>query len=197
MDIGNALTSADLFDVLVILFLFGMFVLGYIQGAIRRILGLASIVFSFLLAGQLRDPLGAFLAKNWTQYAPQYSYMLAYLFVFTFTGILFSVIIQSFYHHQPLFENARFVDEVIGGVLGVLEGLVLIGCGIIILDSYFNVPGLPSAATWLPFLPSIFQAYDQSATAHLFRTTLIPGTFAVIGALIPEDVRALFPGGGA
>jgi uncharacterized membrane protein required for colicin V production len=197
VDIGGALASADLFDILVFVFLFGMFVLGYFQGTIRRLLGLASIVFAFLLAGQLRDPLGAFLASNWTQYAPQYSYMLAYLFVFTFTGILFTIIVQSFYHTQPLFENARFVDEVIGGVLGVVEGLVLIGCGIIILDSYFNVPGLPDAKTWLPFLPSIFALYDPSTTAQVFRNTLIPAAFAVIGALIPADVRALFPGGGA
>ncbi len=192
MDIGNALTSANLFDVLVILFLFGMFVLGYIQGTIRRLLGLAAIVFSFLLAGQLRDPLGAFLARNWTQYPPEYSYMLAYLFLFTFTGILFSVIIQSFYHTQPLFENARFVDEIIGGTLGVVEGLVLIGCGIIILDSYFKLPGMADGKAWLPFLPSIYALYNQSATADLFRTTLIPGTIAVIGALLPESVRTMY-----
>lgn len=195
MDIGGALTSAALFDVLVIVFLFGMFVLGYIQGTIRRLLGLASIIFAFLLAGQLRDPLGAFLASNWTQYAPEYSYMLAYLFVFTFTGILFTIIVQSFYHTQPLFENARFVDEVLGGILGLVEGLVLIGCGIIILDSYFAIPGLPDAKSWLPFLPSIFALYDPSTTAQIFRTTLIPAAFAVIGALIPADVRTLFPGG--
>jgi uncharacterized membrane protein required for colicin V production len=195
VDIGGALTSADLFDVLVIVFLFGMFVLGYIQGTIRRLLGLASIIFAFLLAGQLRDPLGAFLASNWTQYAPEYSYMLAYLFVFTFTGILFTIIVQSFYHTQPLFENARFVDEVLGGVLGIVEGLVLIGCGIIILDSYFRIPGLPDAKTWLPFLPAIFALYDPSTTAQIFRSTLIPAAFALIGALIPADVRALFPGG--
>jgi uncharacterized membrane protein required for colicin V production len=195
VDIGGALTSADLFDVLVIVFLFGMFVLGYIQGTIRRLLGLASIIFAFLLAGQLRDPLGAFLASNWTQYAPEYSYMLAYLFVFTFTGILFTIIVQSFYHTQPLFENARFVDEVLGGILGIVEGLVLIGCGIIILDSYFRIPGLPDAKSWLPFLPSIFALYDPSTTAQIFRSTLIPAAFALIGALIPADVRALFPGG--
>ncbi len=196
MDIAGALTGAHTFDILVIVFLFGMFVLGYIQGTIRRLLGLASILFAFLLAGQLRDPLGAFLASNWTQYPREYSYMLAYLFVFTFTGILFSIIVQSFYHTQPLFENARFVDEVLGGLLGILEGLVLIGCGIIILDSYFRIPGIPDATTFLPFLPAIYGLYDPSATADLFRTTLIPAAFAVIGALIPVDVRRLFPGGG-
>jgi uncharacterized membrane protein required for colicin V production len=195
VDIGSALTSASLFDVLVFIFLFGMFVLGYIQGTIRRLLGLAAIIFSFLLAGQLRDPLGSFLAKNWTQYPPEYSYMLAYLFLFAFTAILFSIIIQSFYHPQPLFENARFVDEVIGGTLGVVEGLVLIGCGIIILDSYFTL-GLNDAKTYVPFLPAIFALYDPSATASLFRTTLIPGMLAVMGALLPDSVRQMYPGGG-
>jgi uncharacterized membrane protein required for colicin V production len=196
VDIGSALTSASLFDVLVFIFLFGMFVLGYIQGTIRRLLGLAAIIFSFLLAGQLRDPLGSFLAKNWTQYPPEYSYMLAYLFLFAFTAILFSIIIQSFYHPQPLFENARFVDEVIGGTLGVVEGLVLIGCGIIILDSYFTLPGLPDGTGYLPFLPAIFKLYDPSATADLFRTNLIPGMLAVMGALLPDTVRQMYPGGG-
>lgn len=196
MDIGNALTSASLFDVLAILFLFAMFVLGAIQGTIRRVLGLASIVFSFLLAGQLRDPLGSFFARNWTQYPTEYSYMLAYLLVFLFCAILSSVIIQSFYHHQALFENARFVDETLGGVLGVVQGLVLIGIGIVILDSFFTIPGLAMNSE-LPFLRSIFEAYDRSGTASLFRSALIPGIFAVIGALIPEDVRRFFPGGGA
>ncbi|HYM84288.1 MAG TPA: CvpA family protein [Candidatus Dormibacteraeota bacterium] len=197
MDIGNALASAPLFDVLTILFLFGMFVLGYIQGTIRRVLGLASILFSFLLAGQIRDPLGAFLASNWTQYPREYSYMLAYLAVFLFAAILFSIIIQSFYHHQPLFESNRFIDEVLGGTLGLLQGLLLIGIGIVILDSYFAIPGVARGNTELPFLRSLFDAYDRSGTASLFRGSLIPGTFAVIGALIPADVRRLFPIAGA
>jgi uncharacterized membrane protein required for colicin V production len=197
VDIGNALTSADLFDVLVILFLFAMFVLGFIQGTIRRVLGLASIAFSFLLAGQLRDPLGSFFAKNWTQFPTQYSYMLAYLFVFLFCAILFSVITQSFYHHQPLFESTRFVDEILGGTLGVVEGLMLIGIGIVILDSFFAIPGIAKGNSEVPFLRSIFDSYDRSGTGALFRSSLIPATFAIIGALVPEDVRRFFPGGGA
>ena len=42
-----------------------MFVLGFIQGTIRRLLGLASMLFSFLFAANLRDPLGDYLAQNW------------------------------------------------------------------------------------------------------------------------------------
>lgn len=197
MDIGGALSSANLFDLIALLFLFGMFVLGYIQGTIRRILGIASILFSFLLAGQLRDPLGSFLASNWTQFPKEYSYMLAYLFVYVFLAVLFSIIIQSFYSRQELFENARFADEVIGGVLGIVQGIILIGTMIIILDSFYRIPGITKSPNELPFLRDLYTLYDPSATAALYRDTLIPALFAVLGALFPEDVRRFFPGGGA
>jgi uncharacterized membrane protein required for colicin V production len=195
VDIAGFLTSLNLFDLVAALFLFGMFVLGFAQGTIRRLLGIASILFSFLLAGQLRDPLGSFLAKNWTQFPSQYSYMLAYLFVFVFATILFSIIIQSFYKHQPLFEKSRFGDEVLGGVLGVLQGMLLIGIMIVILDSYFTLPGLAESPNELGVLRSIFDWYDPSAIAGLYRDVLIPATFAILGPLIPDEVKSLFPGG--
>ena len=59
MNIGEFITSINRFDLLVVLFLGGMFVLGFVQGTIRRLLGLAAMLFSFLLAANLRDSLGA------------------------------------------------------------------------------------------------------------------------------------------
>jgi uncharacterized membrane protein required for colicin V production len=194
VDIEGFLTSLNAFDLVATLFLFGMFVLGFAQGTIRRLLGIASILFSFLLAGQLREPLGSFLASNWTQFPSEYSYMLAYLLVFAFAAILFSIIIQSFYKHQALFEKSRFADEVIGGVLGVVQGLLLIGIGIVILDSYFQLY-LPENDNELRFLRSIFEFYDPSVIAALFRETLIPAFFAILGPLVPDEVKAFFPGG--
>jgi len=70
LNIAEFIRSFNLFDLLVILFLFGMFILGFIQGTVRRLLGLAAILFSFLLAANLREPLGNFLASNWTQFHP-------------------------------------------------------------------------------------------------------------------------------
>ena len=64
MNIGEFLSSINRFDLLVVLFCFGMFVLGFIQGTIRRVLGLASMLFSFLFAANLRDPLGSYLAAE-------------------------------------------------------------------------------------------------------------------------------------
>ena len=193
MYIEGFFNSLNLFDLASFLFLFGMFVLGFAQGSIRRLLGLAAILFSFFLAGQLRDPLGSFLAQNWTQFPAQYSLMLAYQFVFAFSAILFSIVIQSFYKHQSLFENATVVDELIGGSLGILQGLVLIGSMIVILDSYFLLPvGAVEGPNELPFLRSVFDLYTDSWTASVFRDTLLPAFFALVGALVPEEVRALY-----
>ena len=48
MTVLDAIINVNRFDLLVLLFAFGMFVLGFVQGTIRRVLGLASMLFSFL-----------------------------------------------------------------------------------------------------------------------------------------------------
>lgn len=152
MNIGEFITSINRFDLLVVLFLLGMFVLGFVQGTIRRLLGLASMLFSFLLAANLRDSLGSYLAGNWNQFPDEYAVLIGFGTVFIAATIAFTLVIQGFYHHQPLFEKANFVDEVIGGSLGVLQGLFLIAFVIIILDSFFLIRTIPESGSELPFL---------------------------------------------
>lgn len=192
MNIGDFITSINRFDLLVVLFLFGMFVLGFFQGTIRRLLGLGSMLFSFLLAANLRDPIGSYLAANWNQFPDQYAVMLGFGIVFVAATIAFTLVIQGFYKHQPLFEKATFVDEVIGGFLGVLQGLFLIGCVIVILDSFFSIPTIPESGAELPLLRGFHEFLDGSGTAELFRSRLIPGFFSVFGLLIPDDLKTFF-----
>ena len=45
----------------IVLYFMGFFVLGFAQGTIRRLIGIASILFSFLFAANLAEPLGDFL----------------------------------------------------------------------------------------------------------------------------------------
>ena len=192
MDIVGFITSQNLFDILFVLLLFAAFVLGFIQGTIRRLLGIASILFSFLLAVNLRDPLGRFLADNWTQFPAEYAYMLGFLGVFVVASVAFSLIIQGFYKRTPLLANATFVDEILGGALGVLEAVLIVGCLIAILDSFFRVPGIPSDPNELPFLRDFFGSYDHAAVGDLYRTTLIPAFYALFGWLVPNELERLY-----
>ena len=191
MDFGEFLSSLKLFDLVYFLFLFGFFVLGFAQGTIRRLLGLAAVMFSFLLAANLRDPLGSFLAANWTQFPREYAYMLGFLIVFLTAWIGFSVAIQTFYTSQPLWEKYRFVDEVIGGILGVIEAGLLLVIAIVILDSFFLIPGIGESGNELHFLRDFWNWMDEAQVTAFFRENIVPVFFAVFGIFIPDDIEQI------
>jgi len=192
VNVGEAIINFNRFDLLFLLFLFGMFVLGFMQGTIRRLLGLGSMLFSFLFAANLRGFVGPFLAENWNQFPDDYAVMLGFLIVFIASTVAFSLIIQGFYHRTPLFQKYQFVDEAIGGILGVIQGAFFLGCIFVILDSYFLIPGAPQSGGELPFLRGFFDFYTTSGTAELFRTQLIPGFFNIFGILIPDNIQTFY-----
>jgi uncharacterized membrane protein required for colicin V production len=192
VDIGNLLGSINRFDLLVVLLCFGFFVLGYVQGTIRRVLGLASMLFAFLFAMNLRDSLGSYLALNWNQFPDEYAVMLGFLIVFVAATIAFTIIIQAFYHKQDLFKKATFADEIIGGVLGVVQALFLVLCVIMILDSFFRIPTIAQTDGELPFLRTFWEVINTSTTAEIYRDKIIPGFIGVFGLLIPQDIQSLY-----
>jgi len=63
----GAIQSAPLVDLAILIVLFAGVRRGCGAGAIRRILGIVSIVFAFLLSANLRDPVGGYLADQWHQ----------------------------------------------------------------------------------------------------------------------------------
>ena len=103
MNIVETIQSFNVFDLVFLLFLFGMFVLGYIQGSVRRIVGALSFIFSFFLAAVLSVPFGSFLQSYWTQYPDEYSWMIAFLTVFVAAIVAFFLVIQGTYSKTALF----------------------------------------------------------------------------------------------
>ena len=105
MDLG-VLGGVQLADWLIIIFFLAFFVLGFAQGTIRRLIGLASILFSFLLAANLAEPIGEFLKQNWTDQNPQYSYMVGFLTVFVAASLAFAIVIRLLSAAAALREGA-------------------------------------------------------------------------------------------
>ena len=193
MDFGEFIAGVGTVDLLLALYFIGFFVLGFAQGTIRRLLGILSILFSFLLAATLAGPLADFLGANWRQFTPEYSYMVGFGTVFVASTVAFALVIQGFYKPQPLFQKARFADEILGGILGLIQAALILGIVIVILDSFFKIPGIPADADELPFLRSIWIALDSSQIVEVFRETLIPFFFLLTGLFIPDRVEAMYP----
>jgi membrane protein required for colicin V production len=190
VDIVGFIQSLNLFDLLMAVVFAVAFILGFVQGTLRRLLGLASILFSFLLAANLRDTVGGFFAQNWHQFVPQYSYMIGFGLVFVTFTVVFSILIQGLYKHQPLFAKATAVDEILGGILGVLQAMVVLGCAIIILDSFFRLPIVRSDGE-LILVRDLWNAIDSSGIVHIYRDVIIPGVYTLLGPFIPADIRGV------
>ena len=182
------------FDLVIFLALLGMFVVGYAQGVIRRLLGIAAVIFAIVLGSYLRAPLGGYLANEWTNIDDTYSFMVAYGAVFLATWITLSIGIQITYRPAPLFQKYPVLDEILGGLLGVLEGVLILVAITLILDPYFTQPKVREEAGIGEFtlLRTLFDFLDKSLTADIIRHNVIPPILAVFGFLFPQDVRDAF-----
>ena len=193
MDFGAALGGFGTTDLLLVLYFLAFFVLGFAQGTIRRLIGIASILFSFLFAANLSEPLGAFLGSNWAQFSRQYSYMIGFGTVFVAASLAFALVVQGFYKPQPLFAKARFLDEILGGLLGLVQAGLILGIVIVILGSFFLIPGIPQDPQELLGLRELWTALDQSKIAEVFQGTLIPIFFSIFDLFIPDSIQVYFP----
>jgi len=182
------------FDLVILLGLLAMFILGYAQGVVRRLLGLAAVIFSIVLASYVRAPLGSYLANEWTSIDDAYSFMVAFGAVFLASWITLTIGIQIMYRPAPLFQRYPVLDEILGGLLGVIEGFLLVIVALLVLDPYYTQPSVRETVGIGEFtaMRTLFDFLDKSLTADILRHSVIPSIMAVVGFLFPQDVRDTF-----
>ena len=179
------------FDLVVFLALLAMFIVGYAQGIMRRLLGILAILFSLGIAAQLRAPLGNYLAQQWTASRPEYSWMIAFGAIFLAAAIALSLGIQFSYRPAPIINRYPVLDEILGGVLGVLEGLIILAAILIIIDPYFSSFPTQPSAEFAP-LRGLHDFIDNAVSAQVLRDQVIPSVFSWVGFLFPKDVIDTF-----
>jgi uncharacterized membrane protein required for colicin V production len=187
----DSLKSAPLVDIVILIGFGGCFVLGFAQGAIRRILGILSIVFAFLVAANLRDPLGNYLAENWRQFDADYNHLLAFSIVFVVGAVVSSIVIQGFYKRTELNANHPILDDVVGGLLGLVQGLILLIFVVIILNSSVMSPARSGDVAQFRYVHDLI--VDQSHIADAIRTVVAPPLMHVLSFLMPTDLVSMFP----
>ena len=182
------------FDLVIVLALLAMFIVGYAQGTVRRLLGIAAIVFALVLASQLRQPLGQYLSREWTTIGPAYSFMVAFGAVFLATAVTLSIGIQITYKPAPLFKKYPVLDEIVGGLLGLVEGFLILIAVLLILDPYYMQPSVRETVGVGEFrlLRSLHGFLDPTLTAAILRDNVIPVLLALFGFLFPQDIRDAF-----
>jgi uncharacterized membrane protein required for colicin V production len=190
MNLVDAVSEAPIADLTIFGVLFASFVLGVVQGSIRRVLGIISMLFAFLLAASLQAPVGQFLADNWRQFSLEYNRMLAFLILFVVVAVGSSIIIQGFYKRTDIYAAQPVVDDIVGGCLGLLQGFVVLVILVIIFNSH--VP--PKDAGQVSELSGVQNALlHDSRIGGGVRDTIAPAVVHLLWPLLPDDVRAKYP----
>ena len=190
MDIVGFLKSAPIVDIGILLGLFGCLVVGVMQGAIRRILGIMAFMVAFLLAANLRGPVGDYLAQNWHQFDLGYNRLLAFTITFVVGAVAASIVIQGFYKRTDLYARHPIVDDAIGGLLGLTQGLLLLIMVVVILNSNVLPPVQNGDVT--PLRDAQDLIVNQSHIAGWFRDVVAPPFVHIWAFLLPADLVSLF-----
>lgn len=192
MNIGGFFATVSLVDLAIFAYLFGWFVLGWAQGAVRRIVGILTVTFSFFLAAQLNLYLGPFLASHWTQFPAGYAEMIGFGTLFVAGAIAFALVVQGTYSRVAVFAAHPIVDEALGGLLGLVQGALVLVFVVIILDQFFLTASPAADASELPVLRDLWTSINSSWTGGQIHATVIPGIISITGFLIPSAVRATY-----
>lgn len=176
-------------DIVIILVLAAGFLIGFFQGVLRGALNIFAFAIAFLLAANLRDRFGAYLASQWTSYDQDYGHMLAFLIAAVIILVVLLVLIHMGTKGPKGVTSHPLLDDLLGGALGVVMALLLMGGLLIILTSYYGPEapiGLRAGATWSA---NLYHNLLESRIGVLVNDIIVPMLSLLFGSLVPDVVR--------
>jgi uncharacterized membrane protein required for colicin V production len=186
----GSLTLAD--GALVVLFALA-FIMGYSQGMLQQLLELGAFIAAFVLAANLRTPVGAWLSAYWTNVPGEFSFMIAFLTSFIILLGVATLAILVYYKRIELSSRYIVADEIAGGVLAMLVVMLIVGTVVLATDGYYGGIGRHPGGADVGWLRSLHDILDGAALVHFLRGNLLPGLLTVLGPLLPEAVRSITP----
>jgi membrane protein required for colicin V production len=163
------------------------FLLGFYQGAIRQVLTLLVWIAAFVLSANLRDPLGDFLSRYWSNLPSGYAHMISFGVLFILFFVIGLLLIQWRYRRTVLHSRVTVIDELIGGLLGALVAVLVIASFMIVLGSFYSRGGVSGQGD-VALLGQIHRALADSTVGSTIRTQLLPPLLTVLGPLLPSEV---------
>ena len=189
MNIVDTITSVTPFDWLVVGFIVATLILGYAQGdppAPRDRLDRLSL----LLAANLRDTLGSFLASNWIQWPREYNFSSG-------SGSVRRVERRLRDRRSDVLQARSDLPASPSSTRSpapcwVSSRRSSSSAPIPSSTSFYRLPSVGIGEDQIQFLKDLNAAVNGSGTARVFRESLIPPFVSIVGPLLPSDIRSLF-----
>jgi len=185
-------------DIVMLLFLAGLLRAGWSSGFIRRLLGLVFLVGSFVAGAYLRVPAGALVGTFLPQIPAAYAEMVGYSVASSALLLGLNLVSQPFMSRAPKHGLSRKTDQLLGLILGGVEGVLILSAAIVILHTYASVQSVGGFVD-TGLLHDIRDAVDGSTIGQVLEKTTVPIVLLLLGPLLPKDVTTVvqssIPGG--
>jgi membrane protein required for colicin V production len=175
-------------DVAIVVFLLGCLLVGVFRGALRQVLALGAWVVAFVVAAHERGFLANWLLGQEPDFSDQYANMLSFVIGFAVILIAALAIIELSGRTVTISVNPM-VEEVVGGGLLVLFGVLALTGLLIALGTYYSSPPHGFTAE-VDLVSRLAATLNDSTIVKVLRDTLVPAIQTLLGPLLPPDVRS-------
>mgnify|MGYP001619331840 FL=1 len=160
-------------DVIILIILAIFFLMGFVRGFIKQIGSIAGFFLALWIAATYHPAVAVYLKPSFSQWqiiAQQLSVVAAYGLLFFGTQFAFGIVISIADYMFRIFSFApfmKFTNRLLGGIIGVLEGVLLVSATVFLLLHFPFSTKLTEQLKQSPFLPVI-------NTVNTMLTPLLP-----------------------
>jgi uncharacterized membrane protein required for colicin V production len=175
-------------DVAIVVFLVAMVLIGVFRGALRQLMAFGAWLIAFVVAAQGRSFIGDWLLGQEPDFSPQYANTLGFLIGFAIILFAALVVIEASGRTTTIF-GRPMVEEIVGGGVLLVVGLLTLAALLIALGTYFSSPSHGFTAE-VDLVRRLFAALSESTIGRVLHDTLVPAIQTLLGPFLPADVRS-------
>ncbi len=176
-------------DIFLLAVLVAAFIMGYLQGVVRGLLAIAAWAVAFLLAANLREPLGSYLASQWTNLSLLYVHMLAFALIAVLTLLGLLVMIRVGTRGPKGVTSLPVLDGLMAGLLGVVFAVLIVAATFVILSTFHGPIASALVSPDGEWSLRLYVALQDSMVGGTLIDLVIPVMDFLFRPLTPQGVR--------
>ncbi len=182
-------------DVVLVGFIAGLIFGGWRSGLLRRLIGIGFMALSFVLSAWFRYPIGLVASAFFKDIPAGYANLVGYTIAFPVVLVGLHLAGGFLLKEVSVRGMTKELDQALGAFFGGVEAVLILSAVIVIMDAYFGTSSSLMGTAGLGALRSFTEALNGSTTVHILRGSTVPFVLAVLGPLLPSDIRTILPGG--
>jgi len=180
-------------DAVLVAFIAGWIFGGWRTGLLKRLIGIGFLIISFVVSAYLRYPIGAIAVTFFKGIPTSYANLVGYTIAFPVILAGLHLASGALLKRVSMTGITKELDQALGAVVGGIEGILIISAAIVILDAYFGTGTTLRQYSGLAALRSFTESFNASTTVHILRGSVVPVVLAILGPLLPKDIKSFVP----